>query len=68
MPMPVIRRPSFLPSLEQREQEALHRSAQRTRPGSQFDHPTARNVLIAVAAVTVLAHVIGGILFAVITF
>ncbi|GAA4076874.1 MULTISPECIES: hypothetical protein [Actinomadura] len=61
-----MRRPSFLPSLDQLEQQALDRSAQRSRPGSQFDHPTARNVLIAGLILTVLAHVVGGILFAVV--
>jgi hypothetical protein len=62
------RRPSFLPSLETLEQQALERSAQTTRPGSQFDHPTAKYVFIAVLVVTVLAHLVAGIVFAVVGF
>ncbi|WP_131736853.1 hypothetical protein [Actinomadura roseirufa] len=63
--MPSIKRPSFLPSLETLEQQALERSAEPARPGSQFDHPTAKYLFIVALVVTVLAHVIGGILFAV---
>ncbi|WP_125617102.1 MULTISPECIES: hypothetical protein [Actinomadura] len=63
-----IRRPSFLPSLDELERRAQDRSAHRNPPGSQFDHPTAKYVLIAVLVVTVLAHVIGGIVFAVVGF
>lgn len=63
-----IRRPSFLPTLDELEQRAQDRSSHRSAPGSQFDHPTAKYVLIAVLAVTVLAHVIGGIVFAIIGF
>ncbi|GAA3966727.1 hypothetical protein GCM10023085_56500 [Actinomadura viridis] len=66
--MPAIRRPRFLPSLESLEDQAQDRSAHRTRPGSLFDHPTAKYVLIAVLVVTVLAHVIGGVLFAILGF
>ncbi|MDL4818272.1 hypothetical protein [Actinomadura opuntiae] len=33
--------------------------------GGQFDHPTARYLFIGLLAVTVAAHVIGGVLFAV---
>ncbi|OLT25083.1 hypothetical protein BJF79_13035 [Actinomadura sp. CNU-125] len=65
MPM---RRPSFLPSLDELEQQAQDRSAHRAAPGSQFDHPTAKYVLIAVLAVTALAHIIGGIVFAIVGF
>ncbi|MFC4906961.1 hypothetical protein [Actinomadura gamaensis] len=60
-----IRRSSFFPSLDEMEQRALDRSAQRSEPGSQFDHPTAKNLFIAVGVLTVLAHVVGGILFAI---
>ncbi|MFD0903018.1 hypothetical protein [Actinomadura sediminis] len=63
-----IRRPSFLPSLDELERQAQDRSARRSPPGSQFDHPTAKYVLLAVLAVTVLAHVIGGIVFAIVGF
>ncbi|MFA1541538.1 hypothetical protein [Actinomadura monticuli] len=57
------RRPSFLPSLDDLERQAEARSAQRGRPGSHFDHPTAKNLFIGVLVITVLAHVIGGIIF-----
>lgn len=63
-----IKRPSFLPSREALEQQALDRSTTRTRSGSQFDHPTAKYLFIVVFAVTVVAHVIGGVLFALIGF
>jgi len=62
------RRPSFLPSLETLEQQALDRSAETSPKGSQFDHPTAKYVFIAVLVVTVLAHVIAGIVFAIVGF
>ncbi|WP_067804129.1 hypothetical protein [Actinomadura formosensis] len=58
-----LKRPSFLPSLDDLEQQAQARSAQRGRPGSHFDHPTAKNVFIAVLVITVVAHVVGGIVF-----
>ncbi|GAA0574112.1 hypothetical protein [Actinomadura livida] len=58
-----LKRPSFLPSLEQLERQAQERSSHRSRPGSMFDHPTAKAVFIAVLVVTVLAHLIGGIVF-----
>ena len=63
-----IKRPSFLPSLDDLEQQAQDRSAHRSAPGSQFDHPTAKYVLIAVLVVTVVAHIIGGIVFAIVGF
>ncbi|MEU5989888.1 hypothetical protein ABZ806_13030 [Spirillospora sp. NPDC047418] len=63
-----LRRPSFLPSLDDLEQQAEARSTQRGRPGSHFDHPTAKYVFIAVLVVTVIAHVVGGIIFVVIGF
>ncbi|QKW39848.1 hypothetical protein HUT06_42310 [Actinomadura sp. NAK00032] len=58
-----LKRPSFLPSLDELERQAEARSADRGRPGSHFDHPTAKNVFIAVLIITVLAHVVGGIVF-----
>ncbi|TDC62725.1 hypothetical protein E1200_24705 [Actinomadura sp. GC306] len=58
-----LKRPSFLPSLEQLEQQAQDVSSRRSRPGSMFDHPTAKAVFVAVLVVTVLAHLIGGIVF-----
>ncbi|MFA1546588.1 hypothetical protein [Actinomadura chokoriensis] len=63
-----FRRPSFLPSLEDLERQAEARSTQRGRPGSHFDHPTAKNLFIAVLILTVLAHVIGGIVFLLLGF
>ncbi|MBW8482603.1 hypothetical protein [Actinomadura parmotrematis] len=66
--MPALKRPSFLPSLEDLEQDALRRSEQRSRPGSQFDHPTAKNIFVAGLVLTVAAHVIGAIVFAIIGF
>ncbi|MGI5170535.1 hypothetical protein ACQEU3_39920 [Spirillospora sp. CA-253888] len=60
-----IKRPSFLPSLEEREQQALANSARRSRPGSQFDHPVAKNLFVVGLVVTVAAHIIGGVLFAI---
>ncbi|MEU5884471.1 hypothetical protein [Spirillospora sp. NPDC047279] len=60
------KRPSFLPSLETLEQQALDRSAQGERPGSQFGHPTAKYIFIVGLVVTALAHIIGGIIFAII--
>ncbi|WP_030174312.1 hypothetical protein [Spirillospora albida] len=63
-----IKRPSFLPSREALEQQALDRSTSKTRPGSQFDHPTAKYLFIVAFAVTVAAHVVGGVLFALIKF
>ncbi|MFD0688904.1 hypothetical protein [Actinomadura fibrosa] len=64
--MPAFKRPSFLPSLETLEQQAQDRSADGARAGSQFGHPTAKYVLIAVLVVTVVAHIVGGIAFALI--
>jgi hypothetical protein len=58
-----IRRPSFLPSLDELEQQAQDRSTARTRDGSSFDHPTAKYVFMAVLVLTVVAHVVGGIVF-----
>ncbi|NVI87191.1 hypothetical protein [Actinomadura sp. BRA 177] len=58
-----LKRPSFLPSLDDLERQAEARSTQRGRPGSHFDHPTAKNVFIAVLVLTVLAHLVGGIVF-----
>ncbi len=37
----------------------------RPRGGGQFDHPTAKYLFIGLLVVTVAAHVIGGVLFAV---
>ncbi|MDL4774519.1 MULTISPECIES: hypothetical protein [Thermomonosporaceae] len=61
--MPALKRPSFLPSLEALEEQAQDRSEQRTRAGSQFDHPTAKYLLVALIVVTVLAHVVAGVVF-----
>ncbi|MGI5205909.1 hypothetical protein ACQEU6_30580 [Spirillospora sp. CA-108201] len=58
-----LKRPSFLPSLDELEQQAQSRSSQRGRPGSHFDHPTAKALFVAVLAVTVIAHVVGGVVF-----
>ncbi|WP_067474503.1 hypothetical protein [Actinomadura hibisca] len=63
-----LRRPSFLPSLDELEDQALKNSTRRTRPGSQFDHPVAKNLLIVGLVLTVVAHIVGGILFAIIGF
>ena len=63
-----LKRPSFLPSLDDLEQQVEARSTQRGRPGSNFDHPTAKNLFVAVLIITVLAHVIGGIVFLLIGF
>ncbi|MFB4314776.1 hypothetical protein [Actinomadura sp. 21ATH] len=62
-----IRRPSFLPSLDELEDRAQSRSTART-PGSQFDHPTAKNVFVVGLWLTVIAHVVGGIVFAFVRF
>ncbi|MFI0354610.1 hypothetical protein [Actinomadura sp. 9N407] len=64
----LIRRPSFLPSLEELEQQAQDRSAQSGPPGSQFDHPTAKYIFFVGLWITVVAHVVGGVLFAIIKF
>lgn len=58
-----LKRPSFLPSLDDLERQAEARSKHRGRPGSQFDHPTAKNVFVAVLIITVVAHLVGGIVF-----
>lgn len=63
-----LRRPSFLPSLDDLERQAEARSAQRGRPGSQFDHPTAKNVFVAILIITVVAHIVGGVIFVIIGF
>jgi hypothetical protein len=63
-----LRRPSFLPSLDDLERQAEARSTQRGRPGSHFDHPTAKNVFIAVLIITIVAHLVGGIVFLMIGF
>lgn len=63
-----FKRPSFLPSLDDLEQQAQDRSAQKGRPGSQFDHPTARALFIAIVVLTIAAHVIGGVLFLFVDF
>ncbi|GAA4394274.1 hypothetical protein AB0C69_05935 [Actinomadura sp. NPDC048032] len=60
-----IKRPSFLPSIDELEQQALRNSDRRGPRGSQFDHPVAKNLLIVALVVTVAAHVIGGVLFAI---
>ncbi|MFS2293439.1 MAG: hypothetical protein FWJ90_12160 [Actinomadura sp.] len=62
------KRPSFLPTLDELEQEAQDRSSQRSRPGSLFDHPAAKAVFVAVLVVTVLAHVAGAVVFLLIGF
>ncbi|MEU8799283.1 hypothetical protein [Spirillospora sp. NPDC048819] len=59
----VLKRPSFLPSLDELEQQAQNRSSQRGRPGSHFDHPTAKAVFLAILVITVIAHIVGGIVF-----
>lgn len=59
----VLKRPSFLPSLDELEQQAQDRSSQRGRPGSHFDHPTAKAVFLAILVITVIAHIVGGIVF-----
>lgn len=59
----VLKRPSFLPSLDELEQRAQDHSSQRSRPGSHFDHPTAKAVFIAILVITVVAHLVGGIVF-----
>lgn len=58
-----LKRPSFLPSLDDLERQAEARSEHRGRPGSQFDHPTAKNVFVGVLIITVVAHLVGGIVF-----
>ncbi|MFF0523251.1 hypothetical protein ACFYTC_31485 [Actinomadura nitritigenes] len=58
-----LRRPSFLPSLDELEQQAQDRSAQTARKGSQFDHPTAKYLFMVMLAVTVVAHVVAGVVF-----
>ncbi|MEU8344656.1 hypothetical protein SAMN05443665_10258 [Actinomadura meyerae] len=63
-----LKRPSFLPSLDELERQAEARSADRGRPGSHFDHPTAKNLFVAVLVLTVLAHVVGGIVFLLLGF
>ncbi|NKZ08070.1 hypothetical protein [Actinomadura latina] len=63
-----LRRPAFLPSMDDRERQAEARSTQRGRPGSHFDHPTAKNLFIAILIITVVAHVVGGIVFLYIGF
>lgn len=56
-----MKRPSFLPTLDELEDQALERSKATTKKGSQFDHPTAKNLLIVAAAITVLAHLLAGV-------
>jgi hypothetical protein len=63
-----LKRPSFLPSLDELEQQAESRSSQRGRPGSHFDHPTAKALFVAVLTVTVIAHVVAGVVFLVLGF
>jgi hypothetical protein len=58
-----LRRPSFLPSLDELEQQAQDRSAHGARQGSQFDHPTAKYLFMVMLVVTVVAHVVAGIVF-----
>ncbi|MDL4818271.1 hypothetical protein [Actinomadura opuntiae] len=58
-----LRRPSFLPSLDDLEQQAQDRSAQGARTGSQFGHPTAKYLFVVMLAVTVIAHVVAGVVF-----
>ncbi|GAA0282593.1 hypothetical protein GCM10009527_093460 [Actinomadura nitritigenes] len=58
-----LRRPSFLPSLDELEQQAQDRSAQTAGKGSQFDHPTAKYLFWVMLVVTVVAHVVAGIVF-----
>ncbi|MEV4253096.1 hypothetical protein AB0J52_07980 [Spirillospora sp. NPDC049652] len=58
-----LKRPSFLPSLDELENQALKRSAAPAEAGSQFDHPTAKKLFWAVGILTVIAHVVGGVIF-----
>ncbi|MVZ99293.1 hypothetical protein F8568_002595 [Actinomadura sp. LD22] len=58
-----LRRPSFLPSLDELEQQAQDRSAHAPRKGSQFDHPTAKYLFMVMLVVTVIAHAVAGIVF-----
>jgi len=57
----VFRRPPLEERIARRQAELPPRTGGR----SQFDQPAAKYLLILAAAVTVAAHVIGGILLAV---
>ncbi|WP_067830211.1 hypothetical protein [Actinomadura kijaniata] len=56
-----MRRPSFLPSLDELEDQALERSAVGPEKGSQFDHPTAKALFKVALAITLIAHVLAGV-------
>lgn len=54
-----FKRPSFLPSLDELEDQAQRRSEQGATPAGQFDHPTAKYIFFAGLVLVIVGHAAG---------
>ncbi|MCP2343101.1 hypothetical protein [Actinomadura rupiterrae] len=58
-----FKRPAFLPSLDELEDQAQRRSVHGSTPKGQFDHPTAKYIFFAGIVLVVVGHAAGLLLF-----